>query len=280
MRYYDCHIHLSPGKTDMLTPAEGYAAMTAAGVTRGNVFSPAPGKFWLPQHGTPDDCVGRIETLLTNTAVSAELMPFFWVDPTEPDAIEQVRYAAQKGCVGFKIICSGHYPGDERAMPVYREIVKLKRPIMFHSGILYDGLDSSKYNRPAEFECLLNVPGLRFSVAHFSWPWVDECIALYGKFQSARSRYAPSEQVDLWLDNTPGTPAMYREYAFRHVLGFEIDTTNRVMFGVDTEFNHYNTAYAQEIIDHDNVICNAMGVDDETRQKIFYDNAVKFVRVE
>jgi predicted TIM-barrel fold metal-dependent hydrolase len=69
---------------------------------------------------------------------------------------------------GFKIICTHFYPGDERVLEFARFCAENGKPIFFHSGILYDGKVSSKYSRPIGFEDLIQVNGLRFSIAHIS----------------------------------------------------------------------------------------------------------------
>jgi hypothetical protein len=104
--------------------------------------------------------------------------------------------------------------------------------MLFHSGILYDGRDTSRYNRPAEFECLLDVPGLRFAMAHISWPWCDEMIALYGKFQAAHGSRA--DVPELFIDTTPGTPAIYRRDALTKVFTVGFDVKHNVLFGSDS----------------------------------------------
>ena len=58
-------------------------------------------------------------------------------------------------------------------MKVYNEIAKHEKPVLFHSGILWDGLNSSSTTSP-RFEALLEVNGLKFALAHVSWPWHDE----------------------------------------------------------------------------------------------------------
>ena len=100
-------------------------------------------------------------------------------------AEDQIVMAAEKSIMGFKVICDRYFPGDKRAMEIFRIIAKTKRPILFHSGILWDGKPSSQYNRPSEFESLLEINHLRFSLAHISWPWCDELIAVYEKFLNA-----------------------------------------------------------------------------------------------
>lgn len=76
---------------------------------------------------------------------------------------------------------------------------------------------SSQYNRPSEFEPLLEINGLKFSLAHISWPWCDELIAVYGKFLNA---YAgnPDHSVEMFIDITPGTPPIYRQEVLTKLL--------------------------------------------------------------
>jgi predicted TIM-barrel fold metal-dependent hydrolase len=76
------------------------------------------------------------------------------------------------------------YPYDEFMYPIYEKAEKLGVPIIFHSGILFGFKDSSRFCRPVNYEVLLNFPDLKFALAHISWPWVDECIALWGRFRS------------------------------------------------------------------------------------------------
>ena len=37
-------------------------------------------------------------------------------------------------------------------------------------------------------EAGFDIPGLRFCCAHISWPWCEECVAVYGKFLNALTR--------------------------------------------------------------------------------------------
>ncbi len=126
-------------------------------------------------------------------------------------------------------MCSRFYPGDSRAIKVYKAIAERRKPILFHSGILFDGQDSSRFNRPFEFEALINIEGLRFALAHISWPWHDECIAVYGKLLCVRNS-RPGVMDEMFIDTTPGTPAIYREEVLTKLLstvndGFDIEIT-------------------------------------------------------
>ena len=69
--------------------------------------------------------------------------------------------------------------GIRRQLEVYRWIAEQHMPLMFHSGILYDGINASgKYNRPCEFEPLYLWLVCVFPVAHVHGPGLVECIAV------------------------------------------------------------------------------------------------------
>ena len=48
---------------------------------------------------------------------------------------------------------------------------------------------SCEYNRPLHWEAVCRIPGLRFSLAHCSWPWYDEAIAAGGSTQPGACTY-------------------------------------------------------------------------------------------
>ena len=267
----DGHIHLSHPSEDR----RGFPRRLAdAGVDGGIVISPPPPCF--PFLGEMLPAARRLDAVLECTAASPRLFPFYWIDPTEDDAAEQVAAAVGRGITGFKVICNHFFPGDERALPVYRAIAASGRPMLFHSGILYDGMVSSRYNRPAEFEPLLDVDGLRFAMAHISWPWCDELIAVYGKFQAARHA-RPELAVELFIDITPGTPPIYRRDALTKLFTVGFDIRRNVLFGTDSRVAGYLSEPVREMIERDAAIYGELGLDDDTRRGIFGENLLRFV---
>jgi len=70
---------------------------------------------------------------------------------------------------------------------------------------------------------------VRFSLAHIGWPWVDECIAVFGRFRAAAGYKTGASQM--WIDTCRGTPDAWREEALRKAVPF--CGVERLMFGVD-----------------------------------------------
>jgi predicted TIM-barrel fold metal-dependent hydrolase len=258
--------------------------MKAGGFDGGIIFSQSPGRG-LREAPSAEK---RIDAVLKICDGQKYLFPFFFIDPTEPDALEQVELAESKGILGFKVICSTHFPCDDRAMPVYRKIAEINKPVMFHSGILYDGRNASgNFNRPCNFEGLLSVDGLRFSLAHVSWPWTDECIAVYGKFNNALSHSKDSSPAgEMFIDLTPGTPLPYRKPMYERLLFSGYNIKKNLIYGIDCNLSPYSSGYAKQILETDENIFDeyyktggmfGRKLDDDFKDYLYSKNTIRFI---
>lgn len=235
---YDSHIHQWPEKSD--SPEVFRSKAASVGIGGGAVFSmpPADTLFWKEQ--APLSWRDRIARVLEFCEKIEHFYPFFWINPTEPTALEQVEYAKNAGIRGLKVLCSTHAPAA--GMAVYRKAAELDLPIVFHSGILWDGMPSTEFNRPGMFECLLEVPLLRFALAHISWPWTDEATALFGKFLTAHQ--LRKEMPEMYFDSAPGAADIFREEMFRRLVLLRYGIQDHLMFAIDSSVNDYNLAWA------------------------------------
>jgi predicted TIM-barrel fold metal-dependent hydrolase len=134
------------------------------------------------------------------------------------------------------------------------------------------------YNRPAGFEVLLDIAGLRFALAHIGWPWCDEMIAVYGKFLSAKRR-RDDMTAEMFIDLTPGTPPIYRREALTKLLTVGYDITHNLIFGTDCNTNDYNVEKAREWIARDTEIYRELDVSDEDIANIFSGNFQRFLGI-
>jgi len=269
----DGHIHImgnDEGREDFETK------LAQAGIDGGIVMSNPPAVF-KALSATPS-VEKRLDSLMYWTEGNDNLYPFYWLDPTEDDAVEQVGRAVEREVMGFKVICSQHAPGDSRAMAPYREIAKAGKPILFHSGILWDGLPSSPNNRPAGFEAMLEIDNLKFALAHISWPWYDECIAVYGKFLSSLHR-RPELSCEMFIDLTPGTPEIYRRDALTKLYTVGYDIENNIFWGSDGRAQDYNATWAKRWIGVDKGLLDSIEVTPEIQAKAFSENLKRFVGI-
>jgi predicted TIM-barrel fold metal-dependent hydrolase len=268
---FDGHIHITPGEVQK---ERFIKQLNTAGIDGGLLISLSPLSFNFNDRAYSTE--ERMDNLFAWKGDHSLLYPFFWIDPMEADALDQVQLAEEREVAGYKVICNHFYPGDPQALKVYAEIAKKGKPILFHSGILWDGLVSSKYNRPGEFESLLEIDGLRFSLAHVSWPWHDECIAVYGKFLNAYSA-RPDLSVEMFIDITPGTPPIYREEVLTKLFTVGYDIENNVLFGTDCSTGDYNHKWACEWMERDNKIYSKLGLDVSATDKIYSKNLERFL---
>lgn len=267
----DGHVHMMGGSDDRI---EFRRKLGATGIAGGIVMSLPPASFSFLSPPAPARV--RLARVLDWCSGADNLFPFFWINPLEPDALRQVSDALRQGIQGFKVITDEFDPGHPKAMRVYKAIAAAGRPILFHSGILWDGKPSSMHTRPVGFEPLMETPGLRFALAHIGWPWCEESVALYGKLLHAR-RLRKQCTAEMFVDLTPGTPEFRREYALS--LLFKIlDASANIFFGSDCIAGNYNIAATRKWIHLDKRIFRKLGVSARTIRAIYADNLLRFIR--
>ncbi len=267
----DGHIHIRAYEYDR----PGFdRKIDEAGVDGGIILSLRPASFIKEARWYHFE--ERLSHVLGFCDGAENLYPFFWLDPTEKSAAEQVEEAVRQGAAGFKIICNHFYPGDERALPVYHAIARRQKPILFHSGILWDGANSGEFSRPVGFEALMPISGLKFCLAHVSWPWCDECIAVYGKFQNAYSTGGKNNS-EMFIDITPGTPPIYRRDVFTKLFTVGYDIEDNLVFGTDCHTGDYNVSWTREWLERDTDLMTELGVSAQAQEQVFSGNLLRFL---
>ena len=267
MTKFDMHIH---SDTSTPNPDALLQAMDNAGIYGGCVFSTPPAQMKMPESEADFD--SRLNRVLAWAQKYPDrIFPVIWIHPFEDDIFTKIKRAVDKGISAFKIICTDFYIYDDIPMQVVRYIASLNKPIIFHTGILWDGNVSSNYNRPLNWEALLDVEGLKFSLGHCSWPWIDECIALYGKFLNS------GRGAEMFFDVTPGTPKIYREELLAKLYTIGYNVGDNVMFGSDCSAQCYRNEWVSDWLKTDNDILDKLGVSLQNRQKMYRDNMMRFL---
>ena len=269
MEIFDMHVHSQNTKPE---PERLLAQLAEAGIYGCSVISNEPPQMSAE---TGSDFDSRLAEILNWTrSYEDRLVPILWIHPDEPNITDKIKQASDAGVAAFKVICNNFYVGENKSMDMLQKIAEVGKPVMFHSGILWDGAPSSTYNRPANWEALLELKDLKFSLAHCSWPWIDECIAVYGKFLNALSI---GRTVEMFVDLTPGTPVIYREELFKKLFCTGYDVPNNIMYGTDCLTDNYNVKWAKKWLDIDTALFDKFNIPEKMRQKIFHDNFMRFL---
>jgi uncharacterized protein len=118
------------------------------------------------------------------------MIPFASIDPARGRAgVRQARrLVTEFGMRGFKFHPSlqAFYPNDRVAYPLYEAIEELRVPAVFHTGQTGIGAGASggggirlKYSNPLLVDDVAaDFPGLPIVLAHPSFPWQDEALAV------------------------------------------------------------------------------------------------------
>lgn len=271
----DIHIHIH----DLSKPSETLINnMDKADIENILLLSYGPFEKGMDIKDISDFNNKRLDNLFEWKEKDNRIYGFYFINPTEDNAMEQVETAVKAGVDGFKVICYDHYPGDERAIPVYKKIAEYAKPMLFHSGILWNRGPSAIYNRPGNFEELLKVPGLRFALAHVGWPWHDELIALFGKILNAE-RHGWTKGQKMYIDLTPGTPPIYRKEVLYKLLkvGYK-GIEKRMIFGSDNTTENYDEKWIDEWKCRDKAIYDELEIGEDIQNDIFCNNFFDFIK--
>lgn len=247
---YDGHLHTHGRPGD--PPGIFVEKARSCGVAGGTVFSVHPAKY-RPLPDFDQRAKSRIDKVLEFTSKAPGFLPYFFADLSEPDILEQIEYARRGGIRGFKVICDGNYSVRDH-LDAIAAMAETGLPVMFHSGVDNIPHLSAPNNRPAVFESLLNVKGLRFSLAHLGWPWCDEFVGTYAKFAFAASMDGPGAHAAMYADITPGTPGIYRREALRKLYLAGFDVRPRVFWGTDQVVNEYSPDLTRRMLARDTAI--------------------------
>jgi predicted TIM-barrel fold metal-dependent hydrolase len=190
------------------------------------------------------------------------LVGFAVLNPGLPGAAEGLKRALDAGLKGVKMVPSGWYPYDDAVQPFFAACAAARLPLLFHSGIFIDGR-SGRFCRPTFFEALRDHPGVRVTLAHLSWPWTDEAIAV-GLID--RIHGVAPENAMFRFDLSFGPPPPYRLEVLRKAL--EVLGPGCLQYGSDCFFPCTGAHIAERKRWLEDLL-SELQVDDDGRDRIF-----------
>jgi predicted TIM-barrel fold metal-dependent hydrolase len=149
---------------------------------------------------------------------------FASVDPNDPQAVDQLRYAATElGLKGLKLSppYQGFHPHSPQAWRVYEAAAELGLVMTFHQGGVFLRRGFLEYAYPALLDKVArSFPSMNIIIAHMGQPWVHETVAVLFKnpnvFADLSARYGrPWQLYNIMLN------------------AIDYGVTDRVLFGSD-----------------------------------------------
>ena len=269
MPIVDAHLHC----TGRERASDVLRSLDEAGVDVGVLLAP-----FLSEGFSLDDraSLGRANAHLADLVTGHEdrLVGFCVVDPRDPQAPSHLRHAVETlGLRGAKMVPTGWYPYDRDVQPVFAEARRLGIPLLFHSGIFIDGR-SGRFCRPTYFEALRDHPGLKVTLAHLGWPWVDEAIAV-GLID--RIHGVPAHEQMFRFDISFGPPPPYRKQALG--LALECIGAESLQFGSDC-FLPCSGAHIAERMGWVRDLLDELGASDDAKAKIWGGTACAWLGID
>jgi predicted TIM-barrel fold metal-dependent hydrolase len=193
------------------------------------------------------------------------LIPFASIDPAKGrlGAREARRLVREQGVRGFKFHpnVQAFYPNDRMAYPLYEAIEELGVPAVFHTGQTGIGAGAPggggirlKYANPMYVDDVAaDFPGLPIILAHPSFPWQDEALAV--------ATHKPQVHIDLSGWSPKYFPPQLVQYANTLL-------KDKVLFGSD---------YPLLTPDRWLADFDQLPIKPEVRPKILKDNAARLL---
>jgi len=217
------------------------------------------------EHATGHRRISNEEVAESCAAHADVLIPFASVDPWKGRAgvREARRLVAEYGVRGFKFHPSvqGIAPDDRVAYPLYDAIEEMGVPALFHTGQtgIGAGLPGGggirlKYSNPMLVDDVaVDFPELRIILAHPSFPWQDEALAV------------ATHKPQVYIDLSGWSPKYFPPQLVRYANTLLKD---KVLFGSD---------YPMITPDRWLADFDALDIKPEVRPKIVKDNAVRLL---
>jgi predicted TIM-barrel fold metal-dependent hydrolase len=217
------------------------------------------------EHATGHPRISNEEVAESCAAHPDVLIPFASVDPWKGKAgvREARRLVTEHGVRGFKFHPSiqAFAPDDRMAYPLYEAIEELGVPALFHTGQTGIGAGVPggagirlKYSNPMLIDDVAaDFPDLRVILAHPSFPWQDEALAV------------ATHKPQVYIDLSGWSPKYFPPQLVRYANSLLKD---KVLFGSD-----------YPVITPDRWLADfaALDIKPEVRPKILKDNAVRLL---
>jgi predicted TIM-barrel fold metal-dependent hydrolase len=198
-------------------------------------------------------------------------------DIFSPNAAGELERAVKElGLRGFKMIASAlERPIEDRdAYPLWEMAENLEVPALIHFGVLGGGGGPARslhnLNPLSLWEVASNFPTLNFVIPHFGACYFRELLQLCWACPNVFIDTSGSNQWMAWMPYKLTLRDLFLKC-------LETVGPDRVVFGTDSSY--FPRGFSEEYLREQLREVRAIGVEESTAQKIFYDNAAKLLKI-
>jgi predicted TIM-barrel fold metal-dependent hydrolase len=192
-------------------------------------------------------------------------------------AEELERAVVDLGLRGFKVIASSQTrPIDEQTLyPIWEVADRLEIPVMIHFGVLGGGGGPARNLRNMDPLTLWDVassfPTLNFVIPHFGACYFRELLQLCWSCPNVSIDTSGSNQWVRWMPYDLDISDLFKRTMA--TVGPE-----RIIFGTDSSY--FPRGFAESYLREQIKACYDIGIQNESIEKIFYENAAKLLQIE
>lgn len=220
------------------------------------------------------------------TAVKAfpgRLIGYLMLDPTQPNASEQLREGVQSlGLKGVTLFPAMHHfrAHDQRVYPLYQAAAELGVPVFTHFGVLKVSIRDKlglpnifdlAYANPVDLhKVAIDFPSVNFIIPHFGCGYFRETLMLGAQ---APNIYVDTSSSNGWLTFMPSQLDLTT--VFQKTL--EVFGPQRVLFGTDS--NVFPRGWRQDIFRQQVEILQALHLSQEEAHLVLGGNIARLLAI-
>lgn len=194
-----------------------------------------------------------------------------------PNAAEEMERAVKElGLKGYKIIASGlNRPINGKAgYPLWEKAEELEVPVLIHFGVLGGGggpsRDLNNLNPLSLWDIASSFPTLNFVIPHFGACYFRELLQLCWACPNVLIDTSGSNQWMAWMPYKLTLRDLFLKC-------LETIGPERIVFGTDSSY--FPRGFSENYLKEQVREVRAIGIEEKTVQKIFYDNAARLLKL-
>ncbi len=199
-------------------------------------------------------------------------IPFLMINPKEDGAFELLEEGYSKyGIKGFKLYppLNYYHAYEEFLSPFYEFANDHKMLITYHMGISIGSMADIRYMNPADVSPIArDYSKTNFLFAHFATGYLQELLFLMYHVDNV---YAETSSSNRWMDFMAFDINL--QQVFERVI--KASGTDHIIFGTDS--TSFPRGWRKPIYDTQLAVCNAIGLNQEQVDQIFYKNLENLV---